>query len=439
MKKSELLSILLDWNFWEKELDSGFDRDAYLDVLKEILPNQQIKIITGARRSGKSFIMRQMAKHLIRNGTDKKNILIVNFEDPRFVELNTDVLGQIFDVYAEAQSPEGKIYIFLDEIQEVPRWEKWVRMTQELDKANITISGSNAHVLSKELATVLTGRHVDTTVLPLSFKEFLQFKGIDIKSEGSRLNKEAEIKKNVMEFLEYGSFPIVVLEEKRKKEILLDYYNDTVNRDLIRRYNIRKAETLKSLIKFYMSNIACPITFASSGKFLGISAETAERFSEYLETSYLVFFLKRFSYKFKEQERSPRKVYAVDTGIASTIGFQFSPNLGRFAENAVFLELKRRAYMNRFLEIYYWKSIAHEEVDFVVKEGDRVIELIQVCWDVSDIRTKKREVKALLKAMEEFKLEKGWIITEDYTGEETVDEKKIQYIPFSEWLLSSRT
>ena len=349
MEKNNLLGILNDWNFWEKDLVSGISRNAYLAVLNKMLPSQQVKIITGARRSGKSFLMRQLAKQLIVSGVDKKNILIVNFEDPGFVNLSTDLLSQIFNAYLESQAPKGIIYLFLDEIQEIPRWEKWVRTTQELNKANLILSGSNSKLLSGELATVLTGRHLDVTVMPLSFQEFLNFKNLAIKNNSDLIAKNIELTKLFREFLEFGSFPIVVLAEEKKKELLLGYYDDTVNRDLIKRYKIRKTEKLKSLANFYLSNISSPITFGSAGNFLQMSAETTERFSSYLEASYLVFFLKRFSYKFKEQEKSPRKVYAVDTGIANMIGFRFSPNLGKLAENIVFLELKRKAYLDPFL------------------------------------------------------------------------------------------
>ncbi|MEI7620930.1 MAG: ATP-binding protein, partial [Candidatus Moraniibacteriota bacterium] len=337
--------------------------------------------------------------------------------------------------YLEYQAPKGECYLFLDEIQEIPRWEKWIRTTQELAKANLVLSGSNSKLLSGELATVLTGRHLDITVMPLSFQEFLSFKNLEIKKKSDLITKDIESKKLLQEFLEFGSFPIVVLEEEKKKELLLNYYDDTVNRDLIKRYKIRKTEKLKSLTKFYLSNISSPITFASAGQFLQMSAETTERFSGYLEASYLVFFLKRFSYKFKEQEKSPRKVYAVDTGIANTVGFRFSPNLGKLAENVVFLELKRRSYLNPFLEIYYWKSLANEEVDFIVKEDSTIKELIQVCWNLGDIQTKKRETKALLKAMAEFNLTSGLIIAEDFEGEENYDGKKIKYVSLRRWLL----
>lgn len=435
MNKNELIKILEDWNFWIKDLETGVNRKLYLDVLEGRLPSELIKVIIGARRSGKSYIMRQLAKWLIeKKKVSKNNILIINFEDPRFTGLSTKLIQQAFDVYLETYKPKGEIYVFLDEVQEIPRWEKWVRMMQELDKANIIVSGSNSKLLSSELATVLTGRHLDMTVLPLSFREFLKFRKLEIKNNLELIRNDTELKSLLGEFLKFGSFPLVVLGQD-KKDALLSYFDDVVNKDLIKRYKIRKTEEIKSLIKLYLSNISSPITFSSSGKFLNMSALSVERFSAYLETSYLVFFLKRFSYKFKEQENSPRKVYAVDTGLANNIGFQFSANSGRLAENLVFLELKRRSYSNPWMEIYYWKSLTHEEVDFLVKEDTKVKELIQVCWDIQDMNTKKRETKALLKAMDEFKLKKGLIITEDYEGEEKIDGKKIEYVTLRRWLL----
>ncbi len=434
MDKNEIIKILEDWNFWSKDMDTGIDRDLYLGVLKKMLADEQIKVITGARRCGKSFIMRQLAKCLIDGGASKSNILIVNFEDPRFVGLDTKLLGQIFDTYLEYQAPQGKMYVFLDEVQEIPKWEKWVRTMQELGKANMIVSGSNSKLLSGELATVLTGRHLDTTVLPLSLAEFLNFKNIQIKDNSEFTRNEIKVKSLLVEFVELGSFPLVVLGQDKEK-ILLAYFDDVINKDLIKRYKIRKSEEIKSLVKFYLSNISCSITFTSAGKFLNMAALSAKRFSAYLEASYLMFFLKRFSFKFKEQERSPRKVYAIDTGLANVVGFRFSGNSGKLAENAVFLELKRRSYFNPQMEIYYWKSRDQEEVDFVVKENANIKQLIQVCWDMQDINTKKREIKALAKAMDEFDLKAGLIITQDYEAEENYRGKKIRYTTLIKWLL----
>lgn len=435
MDKFEILTILEDWNFWKKELNTGVIRNLYLEKLKKNITTNQIITITGARRSGKSFIMRQLAKKLADEGIDKKQILMVNFEDPRFIQLDTKLLQKIYETYLESLNPAGIPYIFLDEIQEVTNWEKWVRMMHELGKAKIIISGSNAKLLSKELSTLLTGRHIDITVFPLSFREFLFFNNIELKEELDVINKKIEINRLLKEYFEFGSFPEVVLNTQ-KEEILLSYFDDIVNKDLVKRYRIRKPEKLKNLIMFYLSNISSQISFNTLKNHLLISTGTVENFSNYLETVYLTFFLKRFSFKIKEQEKSPRKVYAIDSGLSNIVGFRFSQNIGKIAENLVFLELLRKKAENPKIELYYWKNQRHQEVDFVIKEGFRIKNLIQVSWDINKLNTKKREINSLLKALEEIKLKEGTIITEDYEGEEYIKGKKIKYLPLWKWLLT---
>lgn len=434
MDKNEILKILEDWNFWKKAPDTGIPRVFYLEKLKKMLSTEQIIVITGARRSGKSFIMRQLAKELIQNGVNKNQVLIVNFEDPRFVKLNTELLQQIYETYLEFLNPKAQPYIFLDEIQEIQEWEKWVMTMHELKKATIILSGSNANLLSRELATLLTGRHLDINVFPLFFKEFLGFNNLQIRDELDLVSKRIEIKNLLRNYFEFGSFPKVVLK-KEKKEILLTYFEDILDKDLIKRYKIRKSEKLKSLLKFYFSNISSLITFSSIEESLEISADTIEKFSNYFETAYLAFFLKRFSFKVKEQEKSPRKVYAIDTGLANIIGFRFSQDLGKLAENLVFLELKRRKLINPSLEFYYWKDERHREVDFVIKEKLKVKQLIQVCWNIENKETKKREIRSLINAMKEFKLKEGLIITEDCEEKEAIEDKEIKFIPLWKWLL----
>lgn len=434
MDKNEIIKIFGDWNFWDKDLNAGIKRPYYLDKIKNLHESSHIIVITGARGSGKSFIMRQTAKTLIKEGIRKNNILIVNFEDPRFVELNTKILQQLYDVYLEFLNPQEKPYLFLDEIQEVKDWEKWVRTIHELDKAKIIISGSNAKLLSRELSTLLTGRHLDLVIFPLSFKEFLRFKNVDLSKRFEIVNKEIEIKRLLREYIKFGSFPEVVLGGE-KKQILLNYFEDILNKDIVRRFKIRKSKELVSLAKFYLGNISSLITFSSLERTLNISVDTVEKFSRYLEDTFILFFLKRFSYKFREQEKSPRKVYAIDVGLANTIGFRFSQNMGKLAENLVFLELKRKEMLGSNLEIYYWKDVNHREVDFLIKENLKVKQLIQVCWEVNRPETKNREIRALLKAMKEFNLEEGLIITDDYEAEENIKGKKINYIPLWKWYL----
>ena len=434
MEKEEIIKILEDWNFWKKELETGVKRSFYLEKLNKLLLNEQIVVITGARRSGKSFIMRQLAKDLMKGGVDKSQILMINFEDPRFTELNTSLLQQIYETYLEFLSPKGRPYIFLDEIQEVEKWEKWVLTMQELKKAQIILSGSNAKLLCREFSTLLSGRHLDLTVSPLSFREFLEFKDLKLKDKLDIISNEIKLMSLLKDYFENGSFPEVVLREN-KKEILLTYFNDLLEKDLIKRYKIRKGEKLKEVVKFYFSNCSSLITFNSLEKSLGISADTIEKFSGYLENIYLLFFLKRFSFKVKEQEKSPRKVYGIDSGLVNTIGFKFSQNLGRTAENIVFLKFLREKYQNPNLEIFYWKDEQHREVDLVLKERDAIKGIYQVCWDLSDPKTKSREVKSLLKAMKELKLKEGFILNKDFEGEVKDREMKIIYLPLWKFLL----
>lgn len=436
MNKNDIFSILQDWNFWANGLETGVPRPDYLHQLKKLLSTHQVLTITGPRRAGKSYLMRQAAKELAQEGLEKNSILMVNFEDPRFAGLDVKLLEQIYETYLEFLSPKMPVTIFLDEIQEVEDWEKWVRYMHELNKAKLIVSGSNAKLLSRELGTLLTGRHLDATVFPLSFREFLAFHSIVLTNKMNVLQKKTEIKSLLRQYLEFGSFPEVSLSGA-KREILLSYFEDLVHKDLGRRFKIRKPQELKALVKYYLSNIATLATFNSLGKFLKISTATVEKFSHYLEQVYLVFFLKRFSFKVKEQEKSPRKVYAIDTGLSNTVGFKFSENIGRSTENVVFLELKRSQAFSPEREIYYWKDIHHREVDFVVKDGTKITELIQVCWNIDDTQTKERELRSLVKAMVELNTGQAIVITEDYEGEEAFKGQNIRFIPLWKWLLKS--
>jgi len=434
MDKNELFSILDDWNFWRRGLDTGIVRETYLDRFKDLSTSNQIITVTGPRRAGKSYLMRQMDMYLMSKDIKKDNLLFVNFEDPRFTTLDTKLMDQIFSTYMEFLAPKGEITLFMDEVQEVEGWEKWVRMMHELKKARLIISGSNAKLLSRELGTLLTGRHLDLPVFPLSFREFLQFNGITKTDKRDLITLETDIKGLLRRYIEFGSFPEVVLSEQ-KKEILLSYFEDLVTKDLLRRFKVRKSSEMKSLVKYYLSNTGNLTTFSSTEKFLKLTASTVEKFSGYFEDVYLVFFLKRFSFTVKEQEKSPRKVYAIDTGLCNTIGFRFSENIGKLVEDLVFLELQRRQAQQPEIELYYWKDIHHREVDFVVKKGQEISELIQVCWNVSDPKTKDREIRSLVKAMDELKKEGATIITEEHEGSEDVRGKKITYVPLWRWLL----
>ncbi len=434
-----MLEILQDWNFWRKELDTGKEREAYVDKCLGFLDANVVAAVIGVRRSGKSYIMRQIIKKLIESGVDRKNVLMVNFEDRRFAELYPKLLDEIYEAYLEFLKPDVAPSVFLDEIHNVPEWERWVRTMHELGNARIIVSGSSSRLLAGELATVLTGRHLDVFVFPLSFNEFLYFKDLEIKDELDLIARKIEVKRFLNEYFEYGGFPEVVLS-REKKQLLLTYFDDILTKDIEKRYRLRKSEKLRALARFYLTNISSPITFNSLKNALDTTTNTIEKFSSYLEEAGLVFFVKRFSFKVKEQEKAARKVYSIDGGLANAIGFKFSSNLGKIAENLVATELKKKTKLDMNIEMYYWKSALHEEVDFIVKEGTKVKQLIQVCWNIDEYKTKEREVKALLKASRELKCEDLLVISEDYEGEEKIKSKskshRVKFLPLWKWLLA---
>lgn len=435
MRKEEIIQILDDWNFWNRDQRIGLSRPIYTSRLEYLFSSNQVITITGPRRAGKSFVMRQMIKKLINNGQNPKDIMHVNLEDPRFTESGVLFLEKIFQAYREYISPQNTPILFLDEIQEIEGFEKWIRMMHELSKAKIIISGSNASLLSRELGTLLTGRHIDMEVFPLSFGEFLSFNNIVFTNKLDLIGREWEIKGALRKYIEYGSFPEVTLSEQ-KKEILLSYFEDTITKDLLRRYKIKKAQDMRSIAKYYLSNIAALSTFKSIERALDMSITSVKSYTGYLEQAYLVFPLKRFSFKVREQEKSPRKIYAIDTGLCNAVGFRFSENYGRLAENVVFMALKRQQNLNPNMELFYWKDVHHREVDFVVKEGLEIKSLIQVCWNMHNEKTRNREMRSLAKAMKELNVTKAMIITDETEGEEKLHDNKVKLIPLWKWLLT---
>lgn len=304
----------------------------------------------------------------------------------------------------------------------------------ELSKGKIIISGSNAKLLSMELGTLLTGRHLNLTVFPLSFREFLMFNGINVRTPSDVFGKEIEIKRLLRRYIEDGSFPEVALSQ-HKKEILLAYFQDVVTKDILRRFNIRKSQALRSMIKYRLSNTASLFTFKSIERSLEMSITSVKNYTEYAEQAYLIFPVRRFSFTVKEQEKSPRKIYAVDTGLCNAVGFRFSENIGRLAENAVFMNLKRRQASSSEMDIFYWKDVHHREVDFAIKEGTAISRLIQVCWNMQDEKTRNREIRSLAKAMKELEVERATVVTEDTKKEEKLNGKTISVVPLWKFLL----
>ena len=296
--------------------------------------------------------------------------------------------------------------------------------------AKFFITGSNASLLSKELGTKLTGRCIATELYPFSFHEFLAFKGYKLpKNALSYTAERAGIKKYFAEYLKHGGMPEYL---KYKDETLLKrVYEDILYRDIVARYDIKQVKALRELGLYFLSNIGSLFSYNNLKNTLGVgSMNTIKSYSDFLENSFLVFLISRFSHSLKQQFVANKKIYCIDNGLAESIAFQFSKNKGKFLENLVFLELKRK-----FPEIYYYKTSNNLEVDFLVKSGKKDIALIQVSDNLDNEKTRQREINSLSRAMDELKLKKGLILTEDTDDEIKTNGKVILVQPIYKRLL----
>ncbi len=421
--------VLTDWNFWGSYDIDYLDRDY---SLQEFVGEGRALILFGVRRAGKSYLAYGYLKRLIERGLDPKETLILNFEDPRLSGIESRELIRVYEEYMKLTGAKRPIVV-LDEIQSIEGWERFVRYLLEVKRTKVLVTGSSSKLMGEEYATLLTGRHLSIEVLPLSFREFLRFKGLEIRSEAEAMKERTRIRSLLDEYLEYGGFPEVVLQSSRtvKEELLRTYFRDIVTRDVAMRYNVRRIRKLESLARIYVSNAATIVSMRKLSKSLGIGLRTVERFSEYLETARVVRFLKRLSPKAKEVERSRRKVYTIDVGFHTKVGLPTTSNLGRIVENVVFLQLSRRYEPNEAL--FYYLTSDGREVDFVIKEGRDIAKLIQVTYYLREEDPKQfsREVGSLVRASKELRCRKAILITMDQEG--LIEEKRVEVRVISLW------
>lgn len=431
MERSEIWEILLDWNFWGNYKEEWIERKAYLKKLEEAFKTGEIVVVKGVRRAGKSCLVTHFISSLIGRGLPKEKTLIVNFEDPRFKELNLEILNKIYEFYLDEFEVENP-YVVLDEVQSVDGWEKFARFLSEAKHANLIVTGSSSKLLSEEYATLLAGRHVELEIFPLSFEEFLLFKGLSINSELELMKNRHKIRKLLYEYLDFGGFPKVALvPENQKKLILEGYFRDILVKDVQKRFKVREIEKLEALTKYYLTNIARVHSFSKIARVFNLSVNSVERFSKYFEIARFLFFVPKFSYSLKVQQLNPKKVYCIDLGLRNIASTKTSPDFGARFENVVFLHIFRNNS-----EVYYWKDYSGKEVDFVVKKDAKIEQLIQVCYNVGDHETKERELKALLKAGKELNCNNLLVVTEDYEAIEEIKGKKIKFVPLWKFLLN---
>ena len=360
----------------------------------ELLQNPLIKLITGPRRVGKSVFALLMLQG--------KNFAYLNFDDNQLLEKWDEDLAMsaLDDVYPDYD------FMLLDEIQNLPNWDLWVSKLYRRGK-NLIITGSNANMLSSEMATVLTGRYLQIEMLPFSLDETMRWKNISPDRE----EQAAQAIVLADDYMRNGGYPETIPSRSITKSYLSTLFDSILLKDVAKRHNVRNTSDLYNLATYLLSNFCNPISANELAGELGLSSvATTKKFCDYLNEPYLFFYLPRFNNKLKLMNKAPKKVYVVDNGFVQSTAFNISENLGRLLENQVFVELLRRGYIPG-QTLFYYRTRNDKEIDFVTRKGAKVEQLIQVCYDMTSEKTRKRELDALVEAAKELHCDNLLVIT----------------------------
>jgi len=383
---------------WEKKYDDLYERDVFPKLIHN-LQTKHIQVLQGIRRGGKSSLFKLLINHLS-GKVDPKEILYINLDDPFFIKYsnNPESFYEIIQTAEKLTQKEVK-YLFLDEVQAINGWEKYVKSVYDSGEfQKIFITGSNSSLLNGELATLLSGRYISTKVYPLSFSEILKINNINSFFE---LNKQLpKVLKIVDDMMSYGSFvEVYELQNEFKREMLSSYYDTILLKDCIANNQIRDTRAFKELSFYALTNLTSLYSYASLSKALKLNDKSVKDYVEALESCYLFSELKLHSFSLKEQINNKKKLYLCDNGFMN-LGFNFSANYGKLLENLVFSELLKRGF-----EIYFYNK--ESECDFIAKKEERTI-AIQVCYELSD-QNKTREINGILKLP--FEVDEKYIIT----------------------------
>ena len=423
MERRSLKQILVDQ---KEEIERIFDRERIIererqDHFKPLLRDKLIKVITGVRRSGKSIF-----SHLSLRG---ENYAYVNFDDERIVGIEAKDLNTLLEVLHEIYGDFD--FILLDEIQNIAGWELFANRLMR-QGYNLIITGSNSSLLSRELATHLTGRCVSFEMYPFSFREYLKY--FDIKVRETPTTREIGIlNHHLSKYINIGGFPEVYKVSSRTI-YLRELYDMIISRDVVGRYKVKFVRDLKEMAFYLISNFSSRISYNKLKNIFRVkSVHTIKNYISYLEDTYMLFQLFPFSWKVKYQLMQVKKVYSIDTGLIEALSPGSSKNLGRIMENVVAVNILRREPREN---VFFYLTPRHEEVDFVIREGMKIKQLIQVTHASGRDEIERREIKSLVKASNEFGCKDLVIITWDYEDEMNIDGKTIKCIPRWKWLLS---
>lgn len=432
MTDERILEALQRWNSWGNTFfQEGIPRERAAAV-EPWLERPEILLILGMRRTGKSTLLRQIAGRLRRRGVPERDVLFLNFEDPLFLEVPPvpATLDRILSVYRTVLRPEGRPWLLLDEVQAVEGWGRWVRAQQETGQARIAVTGSSSGLLEPEAATVLTGRTAVFRLDPLSFREFLSFRGHEATGPEQR-GLVSGLSPLLAEYLQHGGLPEPVLasSDELRETLLRQYFQDILFRDVVARHGVRDLRGLEQVAHHLLVHTGALVTWNRIKDLYGLNLDPVRAYAAALEGCHLLRTMPKFSFRVPEQARSPRKVYASDTGLRNAVSFRFSADLGRLAETAVYNHLAR----DPDLRLYYHAD--HGECDFVAWRGAAAIRAVQVCFGDAGAELPEREVAGLSSAMERFGLEEGVVVTRDVLFERNDEGRTIRGVPLSSFLL----
>ncbi|MBP1910114.1 ATP-binding protein [Methanolobus bombayensis] len=411
-----------------KTYSTGIPRLQYYPRLSKYLNTEEILLILGARRTGKSTLIYQLIRSLELPEDEMESVLYMNLDEPVFQSQaeRADLLSGIIEDHIAATKKE-RYFIFLDEVQNFKYWTQTLKTLYDTDKRlKFILTGSTSSLLEKKTITRLSGRYLALTVYPLTFREQLDFKGL-------KRPTSAEKRLEFEEYLRHGSFPRISLEEDTdiKEELLKNYYETIYLKDIIFPHKLRNNRDVINLLYFIISNVGKPFSYNSMANALEISADTVKEYLGYAEDSYLLYSINKFDYSLRKQLANPKKIYCLDTGMINAVSFRFSENYGRLLENLVFIELVRRQS-----EVYYHKGTY--ECDFLIKTKQRITGAIQVTKELNP-DNRKRELEGLLEAMKAHDLQEGLILTRDISDMIEIDGRKILIKPVWKWLLEEET
>ncbi|GJM06509.1 MAG: ATP-binding protein [marine bacterium B5-7] len=420
LTRAQLKTIVLDQQADLAALPRGVTREK-LPELVTLFQTPQVVIVQGVRRCGKSTLFTQLIDHL---RLDPVHYL--NFEDERLISFSVSHFAMLQEIFYEING-EGGVYFF-DEIQEVDDWERFIRRLHNAGE-KVLIAGSNATLLSQELGSKLTGRHVDLILYPFSYREYLAYCQLPTAWHADTKSKSRQLGA-FHDFLRDGGMPIYL--ENKHQSILNNLYEDIISRDILQRYQIDNPKLFKQLSLYLLSNCASMVSAQKLKTAFGLgSVNTIIKYLGYLENCYLFFLLPQFFPALRKQMNAQKKIYSICNAFIDKIGFHVHDHNSVMLENLIFLHLNER-----FQHVFYYKTQQGLEVDFLAYDQVNDLNLYQISWSIADPKTRERETKALWQAMDELNLKKAWILTESEENVFEQDGKTIQVLPVCQCLLT---